>query len=145
MNDKYWGSLKMDWMFLPFSRYAEFSGRSCRAEYWMFALLQIILIAVFLLILGLSGALDPNNISNSTGGVMMGIFGLIYLAAFLIPGLAVTVRRWHDLDQSGWFLLLFGVLGAIPIVGILASLGNIIWFCLRGTEGSNKYGDDPLA
>lgn len=134
----------MDWMFLPFSRYAEFSGRSCRSEYWMFALLQIISILVFLLILGVSGAFDSENINDSAGTVIMGIFVLVYLVAFLIPGLAVTVRRWHDLDQSGWFVLLFAVLGAIPFVGILASLGNIIWFCLRGTEGTNKYGDDPV-
>ncbi len=135
----------MDWMFLPFSRYAEFSGRSCRAEYWMFALLQTALIVIVALSLGLSGALDPGRISDNTGGIIAGILGLIYLLVFFIPGIAVTIRRWHDLDQSGWFLLLFGVLGMIPIIGLLAGLGNIIWFCMRGTEGPNKYGEDPVS
>jgi uncharacterized membrane protein YhaH (DUF805 family) len=136
----------MDWMLLPLQRYADFDGRSCRAEYWMFALLQLLIaIACFLIYFVLAGVSPASQTEMSSLGTgLLIFFVLAYLVVFFIPGIAVTIRRWHDLDQSGWFLLLFAVLGAIPILGAIASLGNLIWFCMPGTSGPNKYGDDPL-
>ncbi len=136
----------MEWMLLPIKRYAEFDGRSRRIEYWMFALLQILFILVAALIIGgaqiatAGGSDDFSTISV----VLMGIIGLAYLGLFFIPNIAVTIRRWHDLDQTGWLLLVFALIGAIPFIGWIASIANIIWFCMRGTTGPNKYGDDPL-
>jgi len=62
--------------------------------------------------------------------------GIAALALFL-PGLAVSVRRLHDRDKSGWFILLY----FIPLVGFIILL---IWYCTRGTVGPNRFGPDPL-
>ncbi len=136
----------MNWMLLPYNRYADFEGRSCRAEYWMFALLQALFMIAFFLVFFVLAGVSPESEAemSSLGTGLLIFFVLAYLVIFFIPGIAVTVRRWHDLDQSGWFLLLFAVLGAIPILGTISSIGNLIWFCMKGTSGPNKYGDDPL-
>ncbi len=72
------------------------------------------------------------------GAGIVGILLLIYGLAVLIPSLAVGVRRMHDQDKSGWFILL----GLIPFVGPLILL---VFFCLEGTNGPNQYGPDPKA
>ena len=138
----------MEWMLLPIKRYADFNGRSRRMEYWMFMLFQLLVFAVigilFAVVLGAMGGLTADPSSNPVFWIMIAIFGLLYLAVFFIPGLAVTVRRWHDQDKTGWFILIFAVLGAIPVVGFLASIANIVFMCLPGTVGPNKYGEDPM-
>jgi len=115
----------MEYMFMPLKRYAEFSGRSRRKEYWMFFLFQVIVIIGMAIILGVTGGLEPSA-DGEVGGVLMIIMGLIYLGLFFIPGLAVQVRRFHDQDKSGWFVLL----GFIPYVGGLIIL---VFMCLEGT------------
>jgi uncharacterized membrane protein YhaH (DUF805 family) len=138
----------MEWMILPLKRYADFSGRSSRMEYWMFALLQLIIVValalVFLVIGGSSAAFDAGGDPSAMFGGSVVILALVYLAVFLVPSIAVAVRRWHDMDKTGWMVLLFAVLGAIPVVGFLASIANIVFMCLAGTSGPNQYGDDPL-
>ncbi|MEM7780661.1 MAG: DUF805 domain-containing protein [Pseudomonadota bacterium] len=124
----------MDWMIMPLKRYADFSGRSQRMEYWMFALFQVLFIIFAAVWLGISGALEEN--SGGFGGAMLIIFGLLYLGLFFIPGLAVTVRRFHDQNRSGWFILL----QFIPYIG---GLIVFIFMCLDGTPGNNQYGPDP--
>lgn len=119
----------MEWMLLPLKRYADFSGRSRRKEFWMFALgvlLAIIVAAILDGILGMSGMV---------GGVYGPLMTIVLLAS-LIPSLACQVRRFHDQDKSGWFVLL----GLIPFVGGLIVL---VFMCLEGTSGSNQYGADP--
>ncbi|GAB5480984.1 MAG: DUF805 domain-containing protein [Parasphingorhabdus sp.] len=127
----------MEWMLMPLKRYADFSGRSRRKEYWMFALLQVIIIVGLAIIGGVLGSFTPDPAgSMSTGGTLMiALFGLYALAIF-IPSLAVQVRRFHDQDKSGWFVLL----GFIPYVGGLIVL---VFMCLDGTKGKNRFGDDP--
>ncbi len=127
----------MEWMLMPLKRYADFSGRSRRKEYWMFALLQVIIIVALAIIGGVLGSFTPDPAgSMSTGGTLMiALFGLYALAIF-IPSLAVQVRRFHDQDKSGWFVLL----GFIPYVGGLIVL---VFMCLDGTKGKNRFGDDP--
>lgn len=91
----------MEWMLLPLKRYADFSGRSRRKEYWMFTLGQIL---AFLALVALSVML---SFINETLSGTVAIIG--YIAIFLgtlIPGLAVQVRRFHDQDKPGWFLLI---------------------------------------
>lgn len=127
----------MEWMLMPLRRYAEFSGRSRRKEYWMFALLLLIVgVALALVTGGFSSMMDP---SSAGGDASMGagsmILGLFYLA-ILIPSLAVQVRRFHDQDKSGWFVLL----NFIPFVG---GLIVFIFMCLDGTRGDNRFGPDP--
>jgi uncharacterized membrane protein YhaH (DUF805 family) len=122
----------MDWMLMPFRRFADFSGRSRRKEYWMFTLLNIIVGFVLGLIGGILGG-------SSEGGSVIGsaIIGL-YVLAVIIPSIAVTVRRFHDQDKSGWFVLL----AFIPFIG---SLILLVFMCLEGTRGPNRFGDDPKA
>lgn len=132
----------MEWMILPLRRYADFSGRSRRKEYWMFTLLQLIVYAAVAAVGGLFALLY-----NATGGGSdaSGVFGIIFIVLFaivalglIIPNIAVTVRRFHDQDKSGWFILL----NFIPYVGGLVVL---VFMCLEGTRGANRYGDDPKA
>lgn len=112
-------------------KFATFSGRASRSEYWFFQLLFWLLSAVLLFGVAITGS----------------EFFLILLGAailvLLIPSLAVLVRRLHDLNKSGlWALLL--VLNGIPYIGFLVSIGFLVICCLRGTIGPNNYGEDPL-
>jgi uncharacterized membrane protein YhaH (DUF805 family) len=105
-------------------KYADFSGRARRSEYWWFVLAEIIALGV---ILGLS----------RVSSIFMILYYLVALALFL-PGLAVTVRRLHDTGKSGWFVLL----GLIPIVGPIIIL---VFTVQEGTLGDNQYGPSPKA
>jgi uncharacterized membrane protein YhaH (DUF805 family) len=129
------GDQIMEWMIMPLKRFAEFSGRSRRKEYWMFVLLQmLILIPVAILAILMGGPVeDPANPLGSTAILI--VLG-VYFLVFFIPGLAVQVRRFHDQDKSGWFILL----GFIPYVG---SLILLVFMCLEGTRGPNRFGQDP--
>lgn len=95
-------------------KYADFNGRARRSEYWYFTLFSII-ISILLLVVETS--------------VKTTLLGNIYSIAVLVPSIAVGVRRMHDVNKSGWYLL-------IPIY-------NLILACTAGTEGPNDYGDDP--
>lgn len=144
----------MEWMILPLKRYAEFSGRSRRMEYWMFILLTII---VGVVLAGpsyfsiVSAAMtDPAALDTDPFGGLgilgmgsLGLFGLFYLA-ILIPSIAVTVRRLHDRDMSGWWYLGFIVASIIPFVGFIASIAFIVVLALPGTDGPNRFGPDPM-
>ena len=124
----------MEWALLPYQRYAEFEGRSRRMEYWSYTLFFIVV--AFLLVV-------PVLIMGDGVSGFLFVPVAIWIVGNIVPGIAVAVRRWHDLDQSGWFYLLFAVLGAIPFIGAIAGLVNLIWFFMQGTVGENKYGPDP--
>ena len=110
-----------------FSNYAKFRGRAARSEFWWFQL--------FIVLGGIVAAvLDLLANSNVLGGEPLAT--LFYLAT-IIPGLAVSVRRLHDTDSSGWWLLL----GLIPLIGMIVL---IVWWCLEGSRGYNRFGSDPL-
>lgn len=119
----------MEWMTLPLKRYADFSGRSRRKEYWMFILGVFIVAIVIGIIEGILG------INQMVGGVY-GPLTTLLLLGVIIPGIAVQVRRFHDQDKSGWFVLL----GLIPLLGGIIVL---VFMCLEGTKGPNRFGDDP--
>jgi uncharacterized membrane protein YhaH (DUF805 family) len=120
------------WMLEPIRKYAVFGGRARRAEYWWYGLFYGLL-AVGTTIADIVIFGIPNLFSGSGVGMFTGLLGM----ALLIPSFAVTVRRLHDTDRSGWWVLL----GLIPLVGGLILL---IWFCMRGTQGHNNYGADPV-
>ncbi|MBC2777559.1 DUF805 domain-containing protein [Parasphingopyxis marina] len=125
----------MEYMLMPLRRYADFEGRSRRTEYWMFVLFYVILfVAAFVVGMILDAILG----SMSGGG--MGIITMILVIglalALFVPSLAVQVRRFHDQDKSGWFVLL----GFIPYVGGIIVL---VFMCLDGTPGPNRFGPDP--
>jgi uncharacterized membrane protein YhaH (DUF805 family) len=121
----------MEYMFMPLQRYADFSGRSRRKEYWMFLLGIIVLAVVATIIDRVLGM----------GGMVLGFYGPVtslLALAIIIPSIACQVRRFHDQDKSGWFVLL----GFIPFVG---SLIVLVFMILEGTKGPNQYGPDPKA
>lgn len=128
----------MEWMLMPYRRYADFSGRSCRREYWMFTLLSV------LIAFGAAGLMFAGGLGTAEGdrnpGIAFWIGGAlitIWVLGSIIPSIAVQVRRFHDQDRSGWMILL----GFIPYVG---SIIVFVFMCLRGTHGPNRYGPDPL-
>jgi uncharacterized membrane protein YhaH (DUF805 family) len=104
-----------------FSKYATFDGRAARPEYWYFALF------VFIVDLVLQ-ALERTGL-----GYIAIIANFLFSLAVLLPSIAVGVRRLHDIDRSGWWLLI----GLVPIVGVILLL---VWACMRGTQGTNRFG-----
>ncbi|MFM9978765.1 MAG: DUF805 domain-containing protein [Sphingomonadaceae bacterium] len=116
----------MEWMILPFRRFAEFGGRSRRQEFWMFTLLSVLAaIAATAIDMLLGFGLADN-----------GPVSIVQSLAFLIPSISVSVRRLHDVERSGWWLLL----ALVPIIGWIVL---IVWNCTEGTRGTNRFGTDP--
>ena len=111
-------------MFTALQNYANFSGRARRQEFWMFVLLQLIAFFVAGFVDGMLGL--PM--------VVTGIVGL----GLLIPALSVTVRRLHDTDRSGWWILV----SLVPFVG---GLILFVFQVLEGTPGPNRFGPNPKA
>jgi len=143
----------MEWMLLPLRRYADFSGRSRRMEYWMFGLLNVIVYVVLAIVVfgvlggaeAFMGSIDPNNPLAIYGAFFSGP-ALIFVAwwlVVLVPSLAVGVRRLHDRDLSGWWFLGFIVASMIPIIGFVASVAFLVFMFLPGTQGPNRFGPDP--
>lgn len=120
----------MNWYLKCLKQYADFSGRARRTEYWMFFLFNIIISIVL-------GFID-SSMGTTSSFANIGILGLIYSLAVLIPGLAVCVRRLHDIGKSGWYYFI----GLIPIIGVIILL---VWFCTEGEPQSNAWGPDPKA
>jgi len=118
--------LVMNYYSICLSKFADFSGRARRREYWTFALVNC-LIALLLLILGLAFGED-----SPASNIMVTIFYLI----MLVPNLSVSVRRLHDIGKSGWWLFI----GLIPLVG---SLLLLVWSLMDSEEGENQYGENP--
>ncbi|MDZ4654996.1 MAG: DUF805 domain-containing protein [Coriobacteriia bacterium] len=112
----------MSWYLGVWKKYATFGGRARRKEYWMFYLFNII----FGFVLSFTDSML--GLTNEGGsGPLYGLYGL----AVLLPAIAVGVRRMHDTDRSGWWLL-------VPIA-------NLVFLVSEGTQGPNQYGSDPKA
>ena len=118
----------MSWYLEVLKKYAVFSGRARRAEYWYFVLFNIIVAVVLSLIDTLLGTF------NFMQGV--GLLSGLYALAVLIPTLAVTVRRLHDIDRTGWWIFI----NLIPLIGFIVLL---VFAVTGGTPGSNRYGPNP--
>jgi uncharacterized membrane protein YhaH (DUF805 family) len=173
------------WALRPLKRYAEFSGRSSRAEFWWFFLFLMVLYTVVWIVLfsfiGITAASVNAQSSATPALAMFGAFGvlgivmILFWLALLIPSIAVQVRRLHDTNRSGWWLggfyllylayivVAFGSMFAMRVpsdgsppnmagfaaVGIIAmlffvySIVLLVFFCLPGTKGPNRFGDDP--
>lgn len=118
----------MDWYLAVLKQYAVFSGRARRKEYWMFFLFNLLISIALGIVDGVIGTLDA-----TTG---LGLLGTLYALAVLIPGIAVSVRRLHDIGKSGWWLLLL----FIPLIGAIVIL---VFTVLDSQPGPNQYGDNP--
>jgi uncharacterized membrane protein YhaH (DUF805 family) len=111
-----------------FENYANFSGRARRSEYWYFLLMNMIIAIVAIIIDSVSGL---NIAPLPYGYVYIG-----YALLTLLPGLAVAVRRLHDVGKSGWFILI----SFIPFIG---AIWLLVLFCSEGESNTNAYGPDP--
>jgi uncharacterized membrane protein YhaH (DUF805 family) len=118
----------MNWYLEVLKKYAVFDGRARRKEYWYFFLISTVISIFLALIDSFTG-----TISEEAG---LGLLSGIYALAVLIPGLSVTVRRLHDTDRSGWWILI----GLIPVIGGIALL---VFMVLDSTPGDNQYGPNP--
>ena len=119
------------WKKVVFKNYANFSGRARRAEFWFYSLANVLVIIPFY-ILGMIGISTEQSVFTSLG---FAVYGLVALGT-LVPSLAVTVRRLHDVNRSGWFYFI----GLIPLIGGIILL---VWFFTDGDRYTNNYGDDP--
>lgn len=149
----------MDWAMRPLKRYAQFSGRAPRAEYWWFYLAYIVLYVLLTILTRISA--------------IFGILGIVYLG-LIIPMIAVGVRRLHDTNRSGWWLLApalpyfigialifpaimsgmagganpfsmgsLGAAGIFMLIGFVLAVAVLIFLIMPGTKGPNRFGDDP--
>lgn len=123
-----------------YSKYVTFSGRAARSEYWWFVLFSVIASIVIMIVenaLGLGQGVVTSGDGGFSAAYSGGVLSIIWSLGNLLPSLAVGVRRLHDTDRSGWWLLI----GLIPLIGAIVL---IVFFCSRGTAGPNRFGGDPL-
>lgn len=122
----------MEWYIKVLKQYAEFNGRARRKEYWYFFLINLLISMAIGFVSGFIGGMsqDPSMAS----GLML--LPMLYSLAVLIPGIAVSVRRLHDTNRSGWWLLI----SLVPIIGAVV----LIVFLVQDSQpGSNSYGSNP--
>jgi uncharacterized membrane protein YhaH (DUF805 family) len=115
----------MNWYLKCLKQYADFSGRARRKEYWMFVLFNMIFAIVAMIIDNVVGTASPE--------LGYGVFYGLYVLAVFIPGLAVAVRRLHDVGKSGWmfFIVLIPLVGAIWLLVLMVT---------DSQQGNNKWG-----
>jgi uncharacterized membrane protein YhaH (DUF805 family) len=109
-----------------FQNYVNFSSRAARSEYWYWLLFAILMSIV-------SGVIDFVLFPRANVSPINTLVGL----ALILPGLAVTIRRLHDLDRRGWWIFL-------PLIPLIGFIWLIVWLCMRGTIGPNRFGPDAL-
>ena len=109
-------------------KYATFEGRARRSEYWYFVLFYILILLALTFVDGLVGTL-----SEEAG---IGVLGGMFALGTLVPALAVTVRRLHDTNRSGWWVLV----GIVPILGDVVLL---VFAALDSQPGANRFGPNP--
>jgi uncharacterized membrane protein YhaH (DUF805 family) len=167
----------INWALRPLKKYADFSGRASRAEFWWFFLfLMLIYIVVWFVFVAVvrSMAIAGSQPSLAVGGII-GVAGIVLALgyiALLIPAIAVQVRRLHDTDRSGWWLGAFwigyvgyfvvmfsqlatmsaesppsfvgaGAIGLFALAMLIYSIVLLVFWCLPGTRGANRFGEDP--
>jgi uncharacterized membrane protein YhaH (DUF805 family) len=118
----------MSWYLAVLKKYAVFSGRARRKEYWMFVLFNIIFSVVAIIL--------DNVLGTASKDLGYGVIYGLYVLAVLLPGLAVTVRRLHDVGKSGWWIFI----SLIPLIG---SIWLLVLLATDGQPGENKWGVNP--
>jgi len=160
----------IDWAKRPLQRYANFGGRASRAEFWWFtlAVLIVYIVITILLVMAVGAAATESGSRLGLFGAV-GIFILLFWVALLVPTVAVQVRRVHDINRSGWwvggfYLIYLFYLAAVVGAGSLTASGDagggvwvlavalimmvysivlLVFYCLPGTRGENRFGADP--
>jgi len=118
----------MNWYLGVLKKYAVFSGRARRKEYWMFFL--------FNMVFAIAAAILDNVLGVAIQGLGYGPIYILFGLAVFLPGLAVLTRRLHDVGKSGWFFFI----ALIPIIG---SIWLLVLLCRDGMPGENQYGPNP--
>jgi uncharacterized membrane protein YhaH (DUF805 family) len=118
----------MNWYLEVLKKYAVFNGRARRKEYWYFGLFHIIISIALAVIDGITGSFSAE--------IGMGLLGGLYTLVVLIPSIAVSVRRLHDTNHNGWWLLI----ALIPLIGPIVLL---VFMVQDGKPGENQYGLNP--
>lgn len=118
----------MSWFIIALKKYADFSGRARRKEYWFFVLFYVLISIVATLLDMQTGSYDPS--------IGMGILGGLVALGFLLPQLAVTVRRLHDTGRSGWMILIC----LIPLIG---AIWLLVLMVFDSSPGDNRFGPNP--
>ncbi len=126
--NKYMPNIIDNFKHVVLKNYTNFEGRARRSEYWLFFLANLIVMIVLGLI---DQVLGTTTVVNANTGEEQGLISSIYSILVLVPSIAVGVRRLHDSNKSGWWLLL-------PFY-------NLYLLIRKGTEGANRFGTDPLA
>ncbi|HUB18058.1 MAG TPA: DUF805 domain-containing protein [Acidobacteriaceae bacterium] len=121
----------MEWYLMVWQKYAEFNGRSRRKEYWMFVLFNMVVYLVLY-----AGGLAMFFAGQRSIGFILMAACVVYALAALIPGLAVSVRRLHDTNKSGWWILI----AFVPLVGGIILL---VLMAIEGDPSNNLYGPNP--
>jgi len=111
-------------------RYFDFGGRTSRKDFWIYVLVYIV---IYIIAAAIDWSLFGRGMGQSVG-IVTGIVGLIHL----IPGIAVTVRRLHDTDRSGWWIL-------IVLVPLIGAIWLLVLECFAGTPGANRFGPPHTA
>ena len=125
--------------------YGDFSGRSRRSEYWWTTLACSLLFIPVAVVLGIVVGLVAQD-SEEAAIVLLVVFYVVFIAGWGIPfGLALTVRRLHDIGKSGWWLLLMILISMIPFVGIIGGIFLLVWYCTDSQVGDNRFGPNPKA
>ena len=120
----------MHWYLDVLKKYAVFDGRARRQEYWMFCLFNILVSIGFMIIDYVAG------LTEAAGG--QSPLNILYTLATFLPGIGVAIRRLHDTNRSGWWILI----AFVPLIGVIMLL---IWMVTDSNPGSNKYGSNPKA
>ena len=115
----------MNWYLKALKQYAVFSGRAQRKEYWFFLLFNIIAFIIL-------------GIIEAVIGVDKGVLQALYWLAVLLPGIGVSIRRLHDTNRSGWWLLI----AFVPLIGAIVL---IVFYCQDSDAGDNRFGPNPKA
>lgn len=144
------------------SKWITFSGRAPRSEYWWFVLFYILVAVAFVILFLVVGG--AGILSGSGAGPVALVLGLLITVVYIylmIAGISAIVRRLHDRNMSGWWyggLILLniastlltlsggggGLSALLSLLVLVASIALLVFMCLRGTQGPNRYGDDPL-
>jgi uncharacterized membrane protein YhaH (DUF805 family) len=136
----------VSWYLKVLNQYVDFRGRARRREFWMFWLVTVIVVAVLGVIdslLHTDNAMGAQHRNGIFDGIFLfpssvGLISGIYVLLTFLPTLAVMVRRLHDRDHTGWWVLIL----LIPIIGFLVML---VFTLSEGTRGPNRHGADPKA
>ena len=120
----------MNWYIAALKKYAIFAGRSQRSEYWYFVLFNFLISFSLGIIDTVAGSFDPQ--------IGLGLLSGTYSLIILIPSIAVGIRRLHDTDRSGWWLLL-------PLLPIIGMIVLIVFFAENSQPNENRFGPNPKA